>query len=344
MDLNVSIEEVKRHLFKFHGSLAQYPSVYFPLVFRPMSIVPAHLVYLCPLCLKEFLCHTDSRVRYSTSFSLDHFPPQNVGGVQKILVCKKCNNTAGLSFESVLVDLLNQQQYNRRIPNIEVRTKSVLSEIKGWHHGALSFDKEGKMHFRMTAKDSAKRIPKLDYWQESTNNGGEGWKMEITVKNLDETKIIKALLKTAYLYCFNYWGYEFVLSRAGELIRKVLTGEAEYPVKLPNIWFDNKTAVHDGVVIPTGLVFLSSPQNLQSIFVNIPLSLGEYYAVVPIQIPHPTDKDFSYLKKIQDILDKSNGTIINFTQINFQFDLKVYKPYTRSWEELLEKYNEEITS
>ena len=62
---------------------------------------------------------------------------------------------------------------------------------------------------------------------------------------------------TAYLYCFDYWGYEFVFSRAGQLFRDVLNDKREFPVPVPTLWYDNKVEIHKVINIPTGIVMMN---------------------------------------------------------------------------------------
>lgn len=56
---------------------------------------PVQYVYLCPICLKNKAAILNIEdFRSDDEFTIDHFPPQSVGGKGKILVCKTCNNTA----------------------------------------------------------------------------------------------------------------------------------------------------------------------------------------------------------------------------------------------------------
>jgi HNH endonuclease len=50
--------------------------------------------YGCPLCLRLFPRDQIDRL------SLDHVPPESVGGKLKVLTCEECNNTAGAELDS----------------------------------------------------------------------------------------------------------------------------------------------------------------------------------------------------------------------------------------------------
>ena len=196
MTLNVSQSDLQLYLFKFFGSLNQYPQRYLPLVFETLVETPKHLAYLCPLCVQNFIYHTDDlKIYYLESFSLDHYPPQNVGGSKKMLTCTKCNNTAGYSYENSLKERIEKETFNRKIPNIEVQAITNMEDVQGWLPSKLSMEENGKFNFQLT-KLKKGRISEID-------GQAKERKMHIRVKSPDDKKVTKALLKTAYLYCFD---------------------------------------------------------------------------------------------------------------------------------------------
>ena len=340
MSFNISDKDLKKYLFKFFGSLRQYPDSYLPLIFEYYDKVPEHLAYVCPLCLKNAFYTENTTRHFTDSFSLDHYPPQNVGGAQKIMICKKCNNTAGHSFENSLRERVVMEAYNRKIPNIEIPAKSNIERVKGWLHGSVSITEEGSTVFKLANK-TKNRITPLSEEEKKSNNDGKGFKLNVTIPDINKKKVTKGLLKTAYLYCFDYWGYEFVFSAAGELIRKVLNDEAEYPIDTPTLWFDNKASIHTGVDIPIGMVCIQKPKEILSMFVNIPMNIKQnnYKCIVPIQIPHPNDTDFKDLVRVQQFLYDNPSHQVFIRPMPFEFSMHFPNPYTKSWEEL-NKLNE----
>jgi hypothetical protein len=335
MGLNVSEADLKKYLFKFFGSLRQYPEKYLPLIFEQYNEPTKHLAYLCPLCLENYFYTENTMWHYKEEFSLDHFPPQNVGGLNKMLVCKSCNNTAGHSYESSFKERVLREGYNRKVPNIKLPAISNLENVKGWMHSDVSVNKDGSLALQLNEK-ALKRTPKLTEHQNATNYDGKGFKMNIQIPDLDNKKVAKAILKAAYLYCFDYWGYEFVFSFAGELFRNVIAGRSDYPINVPTLWYDNKAEIHKGIVIPTGMVFIQKPKEILSMFVNIPATIKEidYTCIIPVQIPNPEDKDFKQLIGVQQFFDCNPGHQIYTRPMPFEFNLSFPQPYTKTWEEL----------
>jgi hypothetical protein len=335
MKLEVTEEVLKSYLFRFFGALQKYPEKYLPLVFQEYNQPTKHLAYLCPLCVENFFYAENTAWYYKAQFSLDHFPPKNVGGKMKMLICKDCNNTAGYSFESSFRDRVLKEGYNRKIPNISMPAIANLENVKGWMHSNVLVNQDITLGLKLNEK-ALNRIPKLTEHQHVTNNDGKGFKMVIKIQEVNDNKAAKAILKAAYLYCFDYWGYEFVFSLAGELFRNVLNDKCDYPIKVPTLWFDNKPEIHKGIKIPTGMVYIQNPKEIMSMFVNIPALIKEidYKCIIPVQIPNPSDRDFSQLKRIQQFFDDNPSPQVHIRQIPYKFSMSFPKPYSKTWEEL----------
>ncbi len=335
MNFSVSEKDLKKYLFKFFGSLERYPDRYLPLFSEYYDKAPKHLAYLCPLCIKNVFYTEDKLWHYTENFSLDHFPPKNVGGTNKMLVCKKCNNTAGYSYENSFLERVVREGYNRKVPNIEVPAVTNMEKVKGWLPSTVSIAEDGSIAFKVIEK-AIKRIPELTGQEKESNNGGDGFKMNIVVEDIDKKKVTKALLKTAYLYCFDYWGYEFVFSSVGELFRNVLEDKCDYPIATPTLWYDNKAEIHKGIDIPTGMVFIQRPKEIMSMFVNIPVFIkkSNYKCVIPIQIPHPEDKEFKDIVRVQNFFYDNPSQEILTKPISFEFQMAFPNPYSKTWEEL----------
>ena len=190
-----------KHFSLFDPSLKIYSEKFAAIMGYIIPENCEYLSYLCPICLNEWIIIDKTGHFQSTEFTEDHFPSESVGGKSKLLVCKRCNNHAGYEYENSLTEKLEEVSFNKKIANSTVRTSSQISDVRGWHHGALSFDEEGKLFYNIKNKGK-KKLPELSEWENETNNGGKGWEMKVNVKKVDEGKLTKALLKSAYLFCF----------------------------------------------------------------------------------------------------------------------------------------------
>lgn len=335
MELEVPIPVVEKHLLRFFPSLTRYPDRYLSLVFHEYNTPTEHLAYLCPICLENCIYWENKKIGCSAPFSLDHYPPQNVGGTSEMLVCKSCNNMAGHAYENSFKETVVKEAFNRNVQNVQLRARSDLDKVKGWLHTNVGISEDGSKTVQI-APNQEHRFPKLTEEENATNNYGQGFKMQIQFTQVNDKKAMKAILKTAYLYCFDCWGYDFIFSFAGELFRDVLCDKKDYPVTVPTKWIDNLIETNKEVTIPTGLVYIKEPNELMSMFVNIPARIADanYLCVIPVIIPSPQDKDFSEMKRIQALLDANQTQVIRMD--NFPFEFKPGYPhcYNKTWEEL----------
>lgn len=324
MELNISTWTATQYLIKYHSSVRQFWEFYKPLILKPEEEIRPHFIYLCPLCLNEYILYKDDVWSCSTEFTLDHFPPKNIGGTNTILTCKNCNNSAGSSYEPVMEEWLGMLNFNKRIPNTELKTTAKLSDKKGWYHASLGLDETGNLLHDFNAVQLKKFG--LDKW------GKEDDTMDITLKDPDKKKMTKALLKTAYLYCFNCWGYEFTYSPAGELIRKVLKDEVEYPISITEIHLDAKNTPPFNN-LPFGLTYFHSPDEVYGMFVLIPFhhESNGYRTIVPVQIPNPTVNAEEELKVFQTKFKKGTSLDTMVTPVINTLETLMTLPYSLSW-------------
>ncbi len=332
--LEVSQGELKKHLFGFFPSLRQYPDKYLSHIFRNPADATEHMAYLCPLCLKNFIYCITTQIRWSETFSLDHFPPESVNGRSTILVCKPCNNNAGETYESKVKEIIENECFNRKIPNSSINSSVMISEVRGWHKGKFWVNESGEYGFKLTTNQT-KNLPELAKW--NSDPVGD-WEMKATINHINEVNFSKTLLKAAYLYCFSQWGYSFAFSTSGELMRKSFIGQQNYPIKVPFIWFDNKSKDIDFNSIIPGVVFLAEPKKLQSIFVNIPIELVElkYKCIIPIQIPNPSSENLTQLLDVNKQL-LSQKVTVKIAPINLPPPAMV-DSFSNTWSALLKQF------
>ena len=103
---------------------------------------------------------------------------------------------------------------------------------------SISFNEEAKKY----NEDLKQFLDKL--------HSGKLQSLQLFVPSPDLKKTAKAILKSAYLLCFAWWGYEFVFSKNAEMIRQVLSDEIEYPTRIPTIWErSNDDSIPQGISI-----------------------------------------------------------------------------------------------
>lgn len=320
-----------KYLLRYSGSLHEHREAYAHLFFqtRDPSQIPMYLAYLCPLCVaKVVILSEDGYFDNGADFTLDHFPPQNVGGSQTILVCRTCNSKAG-QFENGLRQKMQDRSFDKGIPNSERKIRSNISAIKGSYPGSLIMGEENKINISFKDNDNI-HAPLLDEWI-ATPVTNPDWTAEIKYFVADEQEVTKSLLKTAYLYCFQYWGYNFCFSETGKMIRDVLEDKRIYPMQSTGFWLTEQAV---STSLPAGLCTLEMPRGLKSFCVNVLLTNlktkhQEIYAII---IPGPDDSDFVALQQLDQLISEDPNFNISLKPVkNFSITEGHFKGYIEAW-------------
>lgn len=301
------------HFKRFSNSLRQFPNSY-ATVFPGVDLSDGkHIVYLCPLCLEKGCIATpEIPILWSSEFSKDHYPPENVGGTAQLLICRDCNNRAGGEFENELTKQMNIRAYNKKVPDAKIKVRSKISAIKGNYNSELNAMPDGRMAISLKPNEKA-NIKLLDEWIERSKTDPD-YSVEVTVTDANEEKITRAMLKAAYLYCFETWGYDFVFSYSGKQIRKIIKGEGSYPLKMPSFWL---TDIIKKGSLQSGVYFLSRPIPYRSLMVIMELteSTTGYQDTIAVLIPGPDEADWNDLYRLQTELDKEENTDITMNKV-----------------------------
>jgi hypothetical protein len=336
-NINIKPEVLKSHLLTFFKSLKNYPDKYLHRFFVDTTNPPEHFAYICPLCIVNGIIVENSiGLGMHSDFSLDHYPPESVGGFKKILVCKKCNNDAGTLFDFSLKEKIQQLAFFNRTPDSALKSKFIATDLIGNYPSQMTIDNDGNIEISLKPNPKM-HAPFLDRFIEYSKDNLD-YKIEVTQKIPDEKKVSKALVKTAYLTCFDMWGYEFVFSNTGEMIRKFLSDECEYPVLNPSFWLGNiaKTEVER---MPLGLCYLKQPIEWRSFVINICLQHEEsgFSEIASILIPGPLKEDWENLKDIQNLLNENPVATLSIAHVTENLiNDNIFDGYTKNWQLLNE--------
>jgi len=327
MNKSITKEILEEHFRYFSFSLYHLKEKYIPLIFKSDEPIPEHVAYVCPICATNFILMRNDTVYSNTDFSLDHFPPESVGGSLKILTCRKCNNDAGRLFESELSEKMNYEATKNTNPNAHLKTKVKISGLVGNYSAFIKKETDGKfiIDFPTKAKQSA---PFLQNWLDNKIMEND-WEASLTIKRPDDYKILKSVLKTAYLICFINWGYDFIFSENGKLIRNVLNGSADYPTKTLSYWIEENSQGFNQ--IPKGLCLIEKPIEMQSYIVNIPLNIAGYSSIASVLIPLSDEEGWSKLRAIETFQENNMNIDITFTQIIAPVANYIFDSYTKNY-------------
>lgn len=314
---------LQKHFQTFTQSLRQHNPKYKEIRLTKPELKEPTEHYICPLCVTAQIVVFGNILRKAEEFTLDHVPPESIGGKLKLLTCKICNNTAG-EYEAALIEYIRFRAFSDKKEGAMIKKLSVKKELGDSikHKGFMSTDKEGYfvLDFPTQALENNPDLKNLlDQFGQSVQE------IQITINTPDEEKLTKALLKSAYLLCFIQWGYEFVYSEVGYKIRQVLQGEEKYPIKLPVVFVDAKKQE-----LPIGIGIIQKPTEVQSYYVTIPCADGDNNYTALILIPPPIKEEWYRLSEIHEFYIKNNG-------VNHEY---IFNPLQQSLPDNLNGYSE----
>ena len=137
MEFTLSKWTATENLINYYPSIRQYPNKYLHLIPTENKNVTRHFIYVCPVCQKNYFLYINEIWSCSDEFTLDHYPPQNIGGQNTILTCKTCNNSAGSEYEPLLLEWLQMMNFNKKLPKSKIKAAATVSDKKGWYHSSL---------------------------------------------------------------------------------------------------------------------------------------------------------------------------------------------------------------
>jgi len=190
--------------------------------------------FLCPLCLRLFLrSELDEQ-----DLSLDHVPPQSVGGTKCTLTCTSCNNEAGKTLDSALKRKLAIEDFQAGIlgARLDVRFspgEDIWLPAKAHRHQPGGLILEDFLNPKRSHPDDRQHA------QELLATGVP----DVQIQHLQPgwRRIDVALLRIAYLYAFSVLGYGLILNPIIQKVREqvnkpekhILPGRWMLPVKSP---------------------------------------------------------------------------------------------------------------
>ncbi len=167
--------------------------------------------YLCPLCLDWFSDLDD--------LSLEHAPPQSVGGRHIAVTCRECNSRSGHTADAELRRVETVREFGTRtmtrpIPatfrfgDVELRGSAIFTEdglsLKGvpkQNHPATTAAMTAALH--RVADDAAK-----------------GWTVSLSFPSPDFKAASVGWLRAGYLVAFATLGYLYILREELEPVRQ----------------------------------------------------------------------------------------------------------------------------
>lgn len=182
--------------------------------------------FICPLCFR-ILNIALLGEQVNNFITIEHIPPENLGGKPLILTCKDCNSTCGHDLD---VYLRNEIEHHER-----AYFNGPKGHFSQYSHGGVEVnaitneDKDGTVNISIERKRNSPIV--FNTFIESVDASADDLNIDGRLILGDHKRnVIKAdiaILKSAYLYAFYKLGYKYILSTKLNAIRKQIQNPNE---------------------------------------------------------------------------------------------------------------------
>lgn len=261
--------------------------------------------YICPLCLKSFNIALLGEEENSL-ITLEHIPPENLGGKPIILTCKKCNSVCGHDLD---VYLRNEMEHRERNYFDAPKGHFVKLSHEGIDVNAIIKKDEDDI-ININIKKSLNPPDIVDRFVESTNASADDLHINGKVKLGSHRRKVEvvdvAILKSAYLYAFYRLGYKYILSTNLQAIREqILNPDKE--ILPPHYLLLNENKIPNQVLDDIYAATLDG-ERILVVILTLKLPSSGYRHRFATILPMPHKKDLELYKRLMNI-HTTKGTV-----------------------------------
>ena len=175
--------------------------------------------YFCPLCM------TGYRIGDINKLTLEHVPPESIGGKEICLTCEDCNRKAGHRIDnhvhrrnrviSFAKATNGEDTYEGRV-RVDLEDESINADLKV-QDGAFQFKVPTKYN---NPEDKNQLFDHLHALEKNNGWRDQSFKVRLILDSFSQRRVDISDLKSAYLAAFAFFGYGYILPNTLDVIRK----------------------------------------------------------------------------------------------------------------------------
>lgn len=186
--------------------------------------------YICPICLRQF-CEADLSDKADNKLTLEHVPPESLGGHGIVLTCAECNNGAGSTYDNHLVQWIREKDDRSFNFSSFKKGKLIIKGLSKPLNVSFKYTPDIQKNFDVEQPFTVLGVDRIDISVNSNhpdlikeyNDRIDKSNVEFVFPvKADEYKAGIALLKSAYLTMFARFGYSFLFDEVYNDIRAAL--------------------------------------------------------------------------------------------------------------------------
>ena len=257
-------------------------------------------IVICPICFHTFKESDVAKRGENNYLTIEHVPPQYLGGRTEVLTCFKCNNLFS-EFDKEL--LYVPQRPDSKVVNWRAKVKS--NEDKFGTITEFDFN-TNVFKFTLSNSDDLTKFVEL-------TKGKNQFNLEIK----DKTKAVGTnLLKIAYLLAFHKFGYGLIMQPQYNVIREQILNPYETIL-------DNHGVVHfnHSLDLPGGIFIVKQPREFVSLLVRFSLAKQNGTAdMYSVHLASPAVDVVDFYKRLSSVSKGVKYVVSNFNDLNYWHD------------------------
>lgn len=277
--------------------------------------------YICPICLDQFEKADLISSKSKNFLTEEDAPPAKLSGSRIALTCYECNSKAGHQIDHHLIHRLREiddsKFHKDSVQNVRVEFEDTFinSVITSKGNGLLSV-------LHRIDNNNPTTLDRFIY-QLKNKSLGEILSMSPKKKQIDNSKVDRALLKTNYIITFAKFGYIFLLDSFYQTIRD--------EIRNPDLPTNGHLMISNQFQSNQVGTYYVCNKNAKSIFNVFSLKTNYSETLIGALMPFPKMTPEELHKRLTN-----NGTKIGNEQVGVTLDTTNYDPKADLFTDLTE--------
>lgn len=206
-------------------------------------------LYYCPICS---LGYPESSAITGDDLTLEHIPPESIGGKPILLTCRNCNSLAGHTIDVSIASKKKFEEFENIVFGQEKGIISFVTLSLGELHVATSIHKENSFDIRPIEKANSPSI--IDRYKKHLMNHSNDLQFKVSISHKYDSRLFKlSHLKSAFLIVFSWLGYRYAFDSRLDVVRQQIQ-EPKNDILGTRFWIEGNEGIPSNKIM-----FLNSP-------------------------------------------------------------------------------------